>query len=191
MRASGSHVVDFTGLEAAAGRFVGEADDYVAQPWFSAGALRFLAVQVGGMHAVLDIARSHLLATRRADNPYQAHRLARIGAAVETGYLWIGNAARAWLAAEARDDPGLAAGLVAAVNGARLAVEAAAMTVLAEAEQAIGAAGLIAPHAFERRMRDLRTYLRQPNPDAAAAQFGASVAGGEWSPGEGLPGGMP
>lgn len=188
MRSSGSHIVDFTGIEPEPDWFVGEPDDYIAQPWFSAGALRFLAVQVGGMHAVLDTAIGHLVDARRAENPYQAHRLARMAAAVETGYLWIERAGRDWLATQACRGPDRAGRLAASVNGARVAIEAAAMTVLAEAEQAIGAAGMIAPHPFERQMRDLRTYLRQPDPDGTAAAFGASAAACEWSPGEGLPG---
>ena len=71
---------------------------------------------------------------------------------------------------------------MASANGARLAVEEAALTVLEEAERAIGAAGMIAPHPFERLMRDMRTYLRQPNPDGAAAAFGAAIADADWTP---------
>jgi hypothetical protein len=41
---------------------------------------------------------------------------------------------------------------------------------------------MIAPHPLERLMRDLRTYLRQPNPDAALAAVGAAVANGIWDP---------
>lgn len=180
MRASGSHVADFTGLRVAPGWALGRPDDYVRQPWFSAGAIRFLAVQVGGMHAVLDTATRHLTGTGRAGNPHQAHRLARMGVAVETGYLWLDRAAVAW--AEAARDAEAAGYLLACANGARLAVEEAALAVLEEAERAIGAAGMIAPHPFERQMRDLRTYLRQPNPDGAAAAFGAAVAAGDWTP---------
>lgn len=66
---------------------LGRTDAYLEQPWFSAGAIRFLAVQVGGMHAVLDTATHHLNKTARAGNPYQSHRLAHMGVAVETGYL--------------------------------------------------------------------------------------------------------
>jgi alkylation response protein AidB-like acyl-CoA dehydrogenase len=73
--------------------------------------------------------------------------------------------------------------LLAAANGARGAIEAAALAVLEDAERAIGAAGMIAPHPFERQMRDLRVYLRQPNPDAAAAAFAEAVAAGDWIPG--------
>lgn len=187
MRSSGSHVVDFTGLKVEEKWFVGKPDDYLASPWFTAGAVRFLAVQTGGMHAVLDTAIGHLVGARRAENPHQAHRIARMSAAVETGYLWVERAGRAWVEAERHLTESRARSLVASVNGARLAIEGAAIVVLDEAERAIGAAGMIAPHPFERQMRDLRTYLRQPNPDGAAAEFGASAAAGVWSPGTGLP----
>lgn len=69
MRASGSHVVDMTGLAVAPEWLLGGPDDYVRQPWFSAGAIRFLAVQVGGMHAVFDAAIAHLRRTGRTANP--------------------------------------------------------------------------------------------------------------------------
>lgn len=181
MHASGSHVVDFTGLKVEACWRLGGPDDYVAQPWFSAGALRFLAVQTGGAHAVFDVAVEHLRRTGRAGDPFQAQRLARMGVSVETAYAWLERGASAWERAQA--EPGAAAALLAAVNGARGAVERAALDVLEEAERAIGAAGMIAPHPFERLMRDLRTYLRQPNPDGAATAFGAAIASGDWAPG--------
>mgnify|MGYP002620992112 FL=1 len=183
MRASGSHVADMTGLVVEPGWFLGGADDYIRQPWFSAGAIRFLAVQVGGMHAVFDAAAAHLRGTGRAGNPHQSHRLARMGVAVESGYLWLDRVAEAWSAAAANasaDAPKRY--LEAAANGARVAVETAAMAVLEEAEKAIGAAGMIAPHPFERLMRDMRTYLRQPNPDGAAAAFGEAIATEKWAP---------
>jgi alkylation response protein AidB-like acyl-CoA dehydrogenase len=183
MRASGSHVADMTGLEPGADWLLGNPDDYIAQPWFSSGAIRFVAVQVGGMHTILDTVISHLNRTNRAANPYQSHRLARLGAHVETGYLWLDRLAEAW--AMAASNPNAAepqAYLTASANAGRMVVETGAMAVLQEAEQAIGAAGMIAPHPFERLMRDLRTYLRQPNPDGAAAAFGEAVARADWSP---------
>ena len=183
MRASGSHIADMTGLDVPSDWLLGQPDDYIAQPWFSAGAIRFVAVQVGGMHAVYDTAVAHLTRTGRATNPYQAHRLARMGAQVETGYLWLDRLAEAWAkAANNADAPGPSAYLMAAANASRMVVETAAMAVIQEAEQAIGAAGMIAPHPFERLMRDMRTYLRQPNPDGAAAAFGEAIARNEWSP---------
>ena len=180
MRASGSHVADLTGVVVRPDWMLGGPDAYHLEPWFSGGAIRFLAVQVGGLHAVLDVAAAHLRRTGRTRDPYQAHRLARIGVAVQTGYLWLQSAADAWERAaqsvKAADD------LVAAANGARVAIEAAALSVLEEAERGVGAAGMIAPHPLERLVRDLRTYLRQPNPDGAEAAFGAAVADGRWRP---------
>ncbi|WP_102960058.1 acyl-CoA dehydrogenase family protein [Mangrovicella endophytica] len=181
MRASGSHVVDFSGLQIEPDWIIGKPDDYIRQPWFSAGAARFAAVQVGGMHAVLDIAVRHLAGTGRAKDPYQAHRLARMGIAVETVYLWLERSARSWAAAAEGTAQGAAA--IATANATRCAVEAAALSVLEEAERGVGAAGLIQPHPLERRMRDLRTYLRQPNPDGALAGLGAAIADGLWAPG--------
>ncbi len=183
MRASGSHIADMTDLEVDPDWLLGQPDDYIAQPWFSAGAIRFVAVQVGGMHAVYDIAVEHLVRSKRASNPYQSHRLARMGARVETGYLWLDRLAGAWSSAAASPQVcELQNYLTAAANAARLVVEAAAMDVLQDAEQAIGAASMIAPHPFERVMRDLRTYLRQPNPDGAAAAFGEAIARQDWAP---------
>ena len=183
MKASGSHIVDMTGLDISSDWLLGKSDDYISQPWFSAGAIRFVAVQIGGMHTIFDTAVDHLLRTKRAANPYQSHRLARMGTLVETGYLWLDRLAEAWSTAAANPlalEP--QAFLMAATNAGRMVVEAAAMSVLQEAEQAIGAAGMMAPHPFERIMRDLRTYLRQPNPDGAAAAFGEAIAKKEWTP---------
>ena len=72
---------------------------------------------------------------------------------------------------------------MATANAGRLAIEAAALSVLESAERGVGAVGMIAPHPLERLIRDLRTYLRQPNPDASLSYVGAAIAEGRWSPG--------
>lgn len=183
MRASGSHVVDFTDFKIGDEHGLGPADAYVRQPWFSAGAMRFAAVQVGGMHAILDIATDHLNGIGRAADPYQRHRLGRMATAVETGYGWLRRAAEGWSRAETDDGEGTADEAVATVNAARGAVEIAALAVLELAERGVGAGGMIAPHPLERHIRDLRTYLRQPNPDGALAALGEAVSTGVWAPG--------
>lgn len=183
MRASGSHVVDFTGLRIDPGWVLGGPGDYVRQPWFSAGAMRFAAVQVGGAHALLDLTLDHLRRTGRGSDPYQAHRLARLGMAVQSGYGWLETAGAAWRVAAARDDDASAGAVMAAANATRCAVEDLAIEVLELAERGVGAAGLIAPHPLERRMRDLRTYLRQPNPDGALAGLGQALLEDAWRPG--------
>ena len=49
-------------------------------------------------------------------------------------------------------------------NATRLAVESLALAVLDEAERAVGAAGMIAPHPLERLVRDLCTICVNPIP---------------------------
>ncbi|NDV86712.1 PIG-L family deacetylase [Aurantimonas aggregata] len=86
------------------------------------------------------------------------------------------------VAAHAGGEGPAAARLTAMANATRSAVEAAAMTVLEDAERAVGAGGFIVPHRLERLVRDLRTYLRQPNPDGALRAAGLAMAKGEWQP---------
>ncbi|MEF2552651.1 acyl-CoA dehydrogenase family protein [Aurantimonas sp. A2-1-M11] len=186
MRGSGSHVVDFSGVVIDDAHRLGRPGDYTTEPWFSGGAIRFAAVQVGGLHAVFDVALEHLTRTGRAADPYQAQRLARMGLAVDAAHGWLVRGARAWASAAA--DPADAAKqrhLVATANATRSAVEAAALAVLEDAERAVGAAGFNRPHPLERLVRDLRTYLRQPNPDGALRALGDAIAAGDWLPGEG------
>jgi alkylation response protein AidB-like acyl-CoA dehydrogenase len=179
MRASGSHIVNFDGMEIDDECVLGGVNDYTKEPWFSAGALRFAAVHVGGMHAVLDATVTHLRSAKRLSDPYQQHRLGQMAIAVDTGYAWIERAASCW--AEIGTSRGASA--VTTANGARLAIENAALRVLESAERGVGAAGMIAPHPLERLVRDLRTYLRQPNPDRALAAVGVAVSDGSWAPG--------
>ena len=180
MRASGSHVVEFDGITVDAEDFIGGPNDYLKEPWFSAGAIRVSAVHVGGMHAVMDTAVSHLKSAGRLEDPHQEHRLGHMAINVNTGYAWLDHIARCWSNFEqlAPESP------VALVSAARLAIERAALDVLELAERSIGAAGMIAPHPHERLLRDLRTYLRQPNPDAALKFVGRAVARGFWTAGD-------
>ena len=182
MRASGSHVVDFADIPVSPASLLGEPNDYVQEPWFSAGAVRFAAVHVGGMHAILDTAVAHLRQYKRAADPHQEHRIGLMATEVATGYAWLDHAASWWVKIEKAIGDHDSAGVIATMNAARTAIERAALHVLELAERSVGAAGMIAPHPLERLLRDLRTYLRQPNPDAALAAVGAAVAAGLWSP---------
>lgn len=179
MRSSGSHVVDFTGLRVQDDWAVGSPGDYTREPWISAGAIRFVAVQVGGMHAILDVTIDHLQRSSRSEDRLQQQRLATMATAVETGYLWLDRVGREWR------QTGFADTVIPSTAAARGAVESAAVLVLDLAEKSVGAAGMIAPHPLERLVRDLRTYLRQPNPDGAADILGQSVAERTWAPGRG------
>ena len=183
MRASGSHIVSTEELPVSTDIQLGAPDDYIREPVFSGGAIRFVAVQTGGIHALFDCAVDHLRRTRRADNPHQSQRIARMAIALQTAYDWLGRGAEAWAQALQDDGDPVAAGhLLATTQAARGAVERAALDVLELAECAIGAAGFNAPHPMERLDRDLRTYLRQPNPDGAMTALGGAIAAGTWTP---------
>jgi alkylation response protein AidB-like acyl-CoA dehydrogenase len=164
MRASATGAVDFTGVEIEPIEIVGREGDYERQPWFSAGAWRFAAVHLGGMERLFDLLRRHLQATNRGQDPHQAARIGEAAMAVETARLWVTQAASI-----SDDDVGSRAPeqLVAYVNLARLAVEAAALDLMQLVQRSVGLQAFLRPNPIERISRDLATYLRQPGPDRA------------------------
>ncbi|KNY20860.1 acyl-CoA dehydrogenase [Methylobacterium sp. ARG-1] len=164
MRASATGTVDFTGLGADRFTPVGAPDDYQAQPHFSGGAWRFLAVQLGGLEALLDAWRGHLVATGRGEDPHQLARLGEGVIAAETARLWVARAAAIV------GDEGDPDGIIAYVNLARLAVERAGLDLLERAQRSVGLQGFLRDHPLERLTRDLATYLRQPGPDRALTE---------------------
>ncbi len=162
MRSSATGLCDLEGVRVGPEGIVGAPGDYMRQPTFSGGAWRFLAVQTGGIEAVFEIHRQHLLRTGRGADPHQLARLGLAATAVETARLFVARAAEAAATAEA--DP---ASVVATVNLARGAVERAGLDVLELAHRSVGLQGFLEVHPLERASRDLSTYLRQPGPDYA------------------------
>jgi alkylation response protein AidB-like acyl-CoA dehydrogenase len=172
MRASATGAVDFTGVVIHPIEIVGRDGDYERQPWFSAGAWRFAAVQLGGMERLFDLLRRHLQETNRGRDPHQATRLGQAIMAVETARLWVAEAASttdAPLGSRAPEQ------LVAYVNLARLAVESAALDLMQLVQRSVGLQAFMRPNPIERISRDLATYLRQPGPDRALTDAAAWI----------------
>ena len=172
MRASATGAVDFTGVEIQPIEIVGRDGDYERQPWFSAGAWRFAAVHLGGMERLFDLLRQHLQETNRGRDPHQAARLGGAAMAIETARLWVAQAAsisEAPLVSRAPEQ------LVAYVNLARLAVEAAALDLMQLVQRSVGLQAFLRPNPIERISRDLATYLRQPGPDRARTDAAAWI----------------
>ena len=169
MRGTASCRADFTNLEISADDLLGEPGDYYRQPWFSGGAIRFAAVQLGGAEAVFDETRRFLQTLGRTNDLYQRQRLGEMALLVESGNLWLRGAADHASRPTAETD---AEATVAYANMMRTAVEAICLRVLQLAERCVGARGLLKPEPFERLHRDLTHYLRQPAPDAAQADAG-------------------
>jgi alkylation response protein AidB-like acyl-CoA dehydrogenase len=167
MRASASFEVDFSGLEIGAEHLLGHPGDYYRQPWFSGGAIRFAAVQLGGAEALFDETRRFLQQLARTDDAYQRQRLGQMAFLLAGGQHWL--TAAATVAATPATAPET---LVAHANLMRSAIEDMCLRLLPLAERCVGARGLLRPEPFERLHRDLTHYLRQPAPDAALADAG-------------------
>ncbi len=163
MRASATGAVDFTGVEIQPIEIVGRDGDYERQPWFSAGAWRFAAVHLGGMERLFDLLRQHLQETNRGRDPHQAARLGGAAMAIETARLWVAQAAsisEAPLVSRAPEQ------LVAYVNLARLAVEAAALDLMQLVQRSVGLQAFLRPNPIERISRDLATIFASQAPIA-------------------------
>ena len=92
--------------------------------------------------------------------------------AIETSRLWVAQAASISEAPLASRAPGQ---LVAYVNLARLAVEAAALDLMQLVQRSVGLQAFLRPNPIERISRDLATYLRQPGPDRTLTNAAAWV----------------
>lgn len=172
MRATTSIRVDFTGVELGREALFGSPGDYTQEPWFSGGAIRFAAVQLGGAEAIAEAARTFLQGLARGDDPYQAQRMGEMTALLETGNLWLQGAAAC--AERAGDEP---AQLVAYAALLRRTVERIGLEVMEHAVRSAGARALLRPQPLERLVRDLTMYLRQPAPDEVLARAGKYAGG--------------
>lgn len=175
MRATRSFKVDFTGVEIDAKDLIGAAGDYYRQPWFSGGAIRFAAAQFGAAEALFDETRRYLRALKRTDDAFQQMRSGEMAIRIETGNLWLESAAKKLDDFFENPSDERAENFLAFVNMMRTAIEQICLEIIALCEKCVGARGLNKPFHFERIIRDLTIYLRQPAPDAALAGAGRYV----------------
>ncbi len=173
MRSTASGTVDFTGTIVTADNQIGSPGDYLRQPFFSGGAWRFCAAQLGATERLVELYQDQLLARGRGNDPYQLERLAQCVASVGTASFWVEEAARRF------SDESLASkGVVAFANLTRMVTERAALDVMERIQRGIGLNAFIQPHPVERICRDLATYLRQPVPDLAMSDAARAVLDG-------------
>lgn len=171
MRASGSFTVDFSGLSIQQKELLGQPGEYLKQPYFNGGAIRFAAVQLGGIEAIAEETLSYLKLLNRTENDLQNIRVANIMTAVQAGNLWITQAGKnfdQWVHQSSNEED-----LIAFANMTRTAIEEIGIMVMKESNQCVGARGLMHPFSFERLYRDLSFYLRQPAPDATKLDIAA------------------
>lgn len=171
MQRSETHVVRWTDAAVPQAAVIGRVGDYAREPYLSGGALRFVAVQAGGIAALFDRTRDHLVATGRAADPHQAGRLAELFAVADGIAGVVRDTARRWF-----DEPD--AVRLPRVAAARAAVLAAGERALMLAEAAVGLPGMFVDHPLSATIADLSVYLRQPAPDAQRMRVGAAAAAG-------------
>lgn len=173
MRASASYKMDFTGIVIDKNDLIGQVSDYYRQPYFSAGALRFAAVQLGAVQMILQETHRFLKDSGRADDTFQKIRIAEMATLVETGNLWVSRATvltDLWQGASRHTES-----LLAYVNMTRSVIAETCIRCMDLAERSVGISALMQPHPLERIHRDLTTYLKQPAPDAAVLSTGTYV----------------
>ena len=179
MKASVSHKIDFSGILLSEDDLLGQPNDYHQQPYFSGGAIRFAAVQLGGAEAIFDAARTYLQQLQRTEDPYQRMRLGEMATLVETGNLWLNQAGEQAdrVAVPVETLPGSISSkqMINYANMMRSVIEQIGLDVMRLSERCVGARGLLHPQPFARLHADLTTYLRQPAPDIALAQVGQYV----------------
>ena len=158
MRGTATGSVNFDGVEVPDAAVIGDTGDYYRSPWFSGGAWRVIAVQLGGLDRIMALHAERL----RIDDPVARARFAVAAGAHESARLLVVEAARR---AEAPANEPEA--IDAYVDLARGTFETAALAVIEATRRNVGLSTFIAPDPLDRCLRDLETYLRQPFLDAS------------------------
>ncbi len=168
MKASATGTVDFTGIPIDADEVVGRPGDYLRSPYFRGGAWRVMAVQLGGVFALLESYREQVVGAGRDGDGMQRARFAEAVAAAETARLWIGEASK--LAENPATNPAKVDVYVDLMRGT---FQRAALLVLDHAQRSLGLKAFMRPNPVDQVARDLATYLRQPALDASLDAAGA------------------
>ena len=173
MEASESFGIDFTGASIHQDDLIGSAGDFYRDPLFRGGAIRFAAVHAGAVIRLHRLFAAWLQDKGRANDPYQIARLGEIAIEAQSAVLWIERAAAVAEECFAVDADKLATErMVDCANTTRVAIEKIGTSVLQKVVAGVGAHGLLRPNPFEKIVRDLTMYLRQPAPDHALAEVG-------------------
>lgn len=164
MRGTATGTVVCDGLFVPDAAVVGSPGDYYRSPWFSGGAWRVLAVQLGGLDAVMALHAARLKASGRDRDPVMRARFARAAGAHEAVRLMVAEAAaRAEAPGDTTGDaPRDSSAIDAYVDLARGHFEEVALGVIEATRRNVGLGAYIAPDPLDRCLRDLDTYLRQP-----------------------------
>lgn len=169
MRPSVSCRIDFNSMHITEDNYLGTANDYYKEPFFSWGAVRFSAVQLGGAQKIADVMLQHLQKAHRSKNPHQQLRIGKIAILMQTAQLWIERAQRI---EEGKELDNKESHKIYFANMMRTLTLGLCEETISISEKAVGIQGIMKTHPVERPIRDLRVYLKQAGPDAALAYIG-------------------
>ena len=170
MRQSFSQRVFWDNIHIADDWLVGPPGIYETQPWFSAGALRFVAVQAGGIAQIWDTVCTQLVALNRTADPVQCHRMGTLHGLAQSSWDCVQSAGK-YARKESHD------AFRARVASLRSFVSDSAERAIIIAEQSVGVQSGFVSCPVSQAISDLRVYIRQPGPDAqriAAGEAGFS-----------------
>lgn len=175
MQASETHLVRWTGANISNNRWIGGPGDYETEPWFSGGALRFVAAQAGGIGAIFDHVRDHLVSAERAEHPDQSSRLADLYSCAHLSAGLVRETAARWQSASTEEKIDL-------VRHARMAVLDFGEQAIQLAQKSVGVEAHFRAHPLSTVLTNLMVYLRQPAPDAQKHAVARAAASGRLSP---------
>lgn len=175
MRATVSHLVEFTDTFLAEENVIGEPGAFIRDGWKTAFVPHYAASFLGGAEAAFEYAVEYVMRQGKAADPYVQHRVGTMSVNVESGLLWLRHVARMW-------DSGRLVEARMASSRARHVIEHLAMETVDNCVRACGARSLVKPSPVERILRDLTFYVRHDNDDHILATIGRAALGESHDP---------
>ena len=176
MEGSESFALDFSGATIPPDSLIGKPGDFYRNPLFLGGAVRFAAVHAGAILRLHRMFAEWLERGQRGNDPYQIARLGEVTLGAQEAVLWIERAAA--VAEECMSttaDKLVRERMVECAHMTRTAIERIGTAMMPRIVAGVGAHGLLQPSRFERILRDLTMYLRQPAPDQTLADIGRAA----------------
>ena len=174
MQASETHIVRWNGAISQSDWKVGEPGDYENEPWFSGGALRFVAAQAGAIAALFDGVRDHLIKTGRDQDVHQTDRLADLYACADISAALVRHTASC-------SEDAVETKLARVAHTRTVVCDQAEHAILL-AQQCVGVKSMFRDHPLSDIICNLMVYLRQPAPDAQKQKVGRAAAAGVIQP---------
>ena len=172
MERSESYAIDFTGGFIEESQVIGVPGDFYRDPMFRDGSVRFAAVQAGAVMRLNSLFAEWLDEMRRGDDPYQLARLGAVAIEAQGAAMWVEKSAAVAEESFYRSDKQHTERMIECANMMRVAIKRISSSAMQRVIAGVGAHGLLQAAAFERIVRDLTMYLRQPAPDQTAAAIG-------------------